>query len=45
MVGNEHERLQMGATSRGRRWVDGALATCGEQFQFAGVPLREDLRA
>ena len=45
LVGNKHGRLQMGATSCGRRRVDGALAAGREQFQFAGAPLREELRA
>ena len=43
-VGNKHGRLQMGATSRGRGGIDGALAACREQFQFAGAPLGEELR-
>ena len=44
-IDNKHGRLQMGATLRGRRRVDWALAACREQFQFAGAPLREELRA
>ena len=44
-IGNKQGRRQMGATSRGRRWVDEARTACREQFRVCGAPLRLDLRA